>query len=525
MLVTVMADASFCDRLQVAGYGYYVVSDRKKTKGGGFIKEPVLTSVTAEFMAVAMAVTKGINCGVIDYGDALIIQTDCTSVIQAFNGKRKYLNTQEREALEYLVALRVQHCLTYTLRHVKGHTNRPEPRYAANRFCDDKASKYLAVARKKARINKIKKQLDKPEVKTMSTGTQTTEQQYVAQPWAPQGPQAGQAPGYTQQPLPQSVQPQAMPYEQAPMQQAPMQQAPMQQTPAQQAPAEQPSAQRRHLVPEQQKVRDEMSQVVRIFAASNGQIRPHCIVTGPSGSGKSHLIKTLAEDHNLHFIEVNAAQLTKEGTSGNSLSKSLARLTNTAGQPTICFVDEFDKLFISGNSNSSLAHEVTNGVQNEFLKVLESETTEVFGDYGKYHSIPISNVLFIFAGAFNGEENLTLDRLREFGIKTEFLGRAGLIYNLEKLSINSMAVVLQNSSLLKKYMALYDNVSLETVINDIMTVVASVHDKNTLGIRLLDNLINQYFIKGGRLSVDTVRQTSFQTKLSFTVNGSEVAHG
>ena len=72
------------------------------------------------------------------------------------------------------------------------------------------------------------------------------------------------------------------------------------------------------------------------------------------------------------------------------------------------FVDEFDKLFISGNSNSSLANEVTVGVQNEFLKVLESPTTSVYGDYGKYYEVDISRVLFVFAGAFNNEEKITV---------------------------------------------------------------------------------------------------------------------
>ena len=70
---------------------------------------------------------------------------------------------------------------------------------------------------------------------------------------------------------------------------------------------------------------------------------------------------------------------------------------------TVVFVDEFDKLFISGNSNDSAAHETTTGVQNEFLKVLEGGTASVFGDYGKYVPVQMNKVMFVFAGAFNGE--------------------------------------------------------------------------------------------------------------------------
>lgn len=101
----------------------------------------------------------------------------------------------------------------------------------------------------------------------------------------------------------------------------------------------------------------------------------------------------------LSFLEVNAAQITKEGISGNSLSKILSPLVNYSHTPIVVFVD--DKLFINGNTNSQLANESTASVQNEFLKLLESDTTSVFGDYGKYISVPIDNVLF--AGAFNNE--------------------------------------------------------------------------------------------------------------------------
>ena len=268
-------------------------------------------------------------------------------------------------------------------------------------------------------------------------------------------------------------------------------------------------------IPEQDKVKKDIKRVVDIFVHSEAAIRPHFMLTGPSGSGKSHLIKQLAEGADLAYYEINAAQLTKEGTSGNSLSKALAPLIHNGSQLTICFVDEFDKLFISGNSNGDLAHEITNGVQNEFLRVLEATHTQVFGDYGKYISVTVDNILFIFAGAFNGEPDLTVDRLRDFGIKTEFLGRVGLMFNLEKLSIESMYVALQNSALLTHYLELFPDVQRDNVETAVMQAVAKVHDKNTLGIRLLNTLLNQYFINDGKLEQPEVKRSTFQTKLSF----------
>jgi len=274
-------------------------------------------------------------------------------------------------------------------------------------------------------------------------------------------------------------------------------------------------------IKEQAVVKNSLQRVIDIFVNSAAAIRPHCFITGPSGSGKSHVIKALAEENDIAFLEINAAQLTKEGTSGNSLSKALAPLAQSQATLSICFVDEFDKLFISGNTNSELAHETTNGVQNEFLRVLESETTSVFGDYGKYVQAPVDNVLFIFAGAFNGEEDITLDRLREFGIKTEFLGRVGLIYNFSKLSVNSMYAALKDSAIFANYLALFPSVDREEAENVIMEVVVDQHAKNTLGIRLLNTLINQYFINDGKLNVEEVKQSTFQSTMAFAKTFSE----
>lgn len=272
------------------------------------------------------------------------------------------------------------------------------------------------------------------------------------------------------------------------------------------------------MIEEQQKVLDQLGRVVEIYKTTEGSIRPHFILTGPSGSGKSYLVQHLAQDHELGYLEINAAQLTKEGTSGNSLSKALSPMMNLGNSLLICFVDEFDKLFISGNSNNELAHETTNGVQNEFLKVLESKSASVYGDYGKYVDVPVDRVLFVFAGAFNGEENITLDRLREFGIKTEFLGRVGLIYNLKKLSLESMYATLCNSKLLAMYLKLFPDANKDIVVRDIMREVERMHEQNTLGIRILNTLLNQYFINGGKLNEKQVEQSTFQKTLNFQVN-------
>lgn len=259
---------------------------------------------------------------------------------------------------------------------------------------------------------------------------------------------------------------------------------------------------------------DSIRRILNIFQSSEAEVRPHFIVTGPSGSGKSHTIEVLAEELDIKIFSINAAALTKEGTSGNSLSKALAPLLQMGGQPTICFVDEFDKLFISGNTNSALAHETTNGVQNEFLKVLEGSAS-IYGDFGKYVNVKTDNVLFVFAGAFNGEENIDLDRLRDFGIKTEFLGRVGLAYGLEKITLEQLKSILENSKLLANYLVLVPEAKKKTVCETIMKVLTENYEKNTIGVRMVNTLIHQYFIEGGLKEKETKKMT-FQKTLSLT---------
>jgi ATP-dependent protease Clp ATPase subunit len=259
---------------------------------------------------------------------------------------------------------------------------------------------------------------------------------------------------------------------------------------------------------------NEIIKLLNIFKVSACEIRPHFILTGPSGSGKSFTISSICSTLNIPFVEINAAQLTKEGTSGNSVSKVLAPLGRTAGKPYVCFVDEFDKLFISGNCNSDLAHESTNGVQNEFLKILESDEASVYGDYGKYINISISNVLFIFAGAFNGEEDITLDRLRELGLKTEFLGRVGLVFNTAPLSLQTLFQIFDNSKLFDSYINLFEDVDREKATYEIKAKIQENFEQNTLGARMINTLIHQYFIKGGFIN-QCEKKVTFQNKLSF----------
>lgn len=267
------------------------------------------------------------------------------------------------------------------------------------------------------------------------------------------------------------------------------------------------------LTNEQECLNKQLTQIASIFTASEAAIRPHFILTGSSGSGKSFLIKRLAEELEINFIEVNAAGLTKEGIAGNSLSKALSPLQQAGDGLSICFVDEFDKLFIAGNNNDQLAQETTTSVQNEFLTMLESKSTSVFGEYGKYNKVPVDKVLFVFAGAFNNEPDMTIDRLREFGVKTEFIGRVGLLFSLPKPTKEEMLGYLSNNPLLSSYLELFKDTSKDTALEILNKAVVDNYEKNTLGIRMVNTLIHRYFIKGENAFTSQTKRIAFQKTL------------
>ena len=245
---------------------------------------------------------------------------------------------------------------------------------------------------------------------------------------------------------------------------------------------------------EQEQIHGILTRVFSAFKDSQCEIRPHCILTGATGTGKSHLVQLVAKELDLALLTINAAGLTKEGVSGNSLSKALSPLRQIGDAPAIVFCDEFDKLFVSGSAGGESTHESLAGVQNEFLTVLESEQASVFGDYGKYVNVPVSNCLFVFAGAFSGEKDLSIERLKELGVRNEFLGRVSLCFSTEKPSLESLLEFLDKSELLTKYLKVFSQ-KRATVIKKVAAQLTDSYAKNTLGVRGVNMLIHQHFLQ------------------------------
>lgn len=147
MRVTIIADASYCSQTKAAGYGWWAASERGKRGGGGSIKVRVDGSSAAEMMALVNALHRAIEFAVVLGGDHILLQTDCMSAIDAFEGKRTMLTKDERTAKISLFKLKREHNITFSFRHVKGHSNRPEARYVTNNLCDERAKLGMRLAR------------------------------------------------------------------------------------------------------------------------------------------------------------------------------------------------------------------------------------------------------------------------------------------------------------------------------------------------------------------------------------------
>lgn len=265
-----------------------------------------------------------------------------------------------------------------------------------------------------------------------------------------------------------------------------------------------------------------VSSIFNIFVSTGSVIKPHFIVTGESGTGKTFVINQLCKAFELPMITINASQITKEGISGNSLSKVLKPINNYKGRQVVCFIDEFDKLFITGNGDQATQPEISS-VQNELLKIVEEKTTEVYDDYGKYMTIDISNVLFVFAGAFNGDK-VDLSYLLKCGVKTEFLGRVSLVFRTDPIDLDLILDNMIKNKLLINYCRLFTNYNIVEVVEELKPFIADNFYNNRFGLRFINSTIHKYFIYGGISNIQEEEQkdsekaqtfNTFRTKFNF----------
>ena len=279
----------------------------------------------------------------------------------------------------------------------------------------------------------------------------------------------------------------------------------------------------------------------RVFAGQEDGVeieKSNMLLIGPTGSGKTYLVQTLARLLDVPLAITDATSLTEAGYIGDDIESVVSKLLAVADNDVdkaahgIIFIDEIDKIAKKKNTNQ---RDVSGeAVQQGMLKLLEGSDIEVpVGANSKNAMVPLTtvntrNILFICGGAFPDLENIikerlnknssvgfqadlkdkydkdknllskvTVEDLRNFGMIPEFLGRLPVICTLEGLTEDMLVKILQEpkNAILKQYKKLLalDEVKLDFDEGALRAIARLALEKDT-GARALRAILEEFIM-------------------------------